>query len=162
MALPPQGRPTCSVAGSILTMLWTQIPVTCYVLSLNGAPISWKAKRQDCVTLSSAEAELEYVAASMCWQKVVYLRDASRTWVRRAGAYCLGYEELEPTGGQHRVHCHCQQFRHWRDEGSDVPGSSSVVEMTGRALRCPTLSWGGRSAMIRHGPDSIVPVIECR
>eukprot|EP00961_Rhodomonas_salina_P278115 3757673-Rhodomonas_salina.2 len=37
--------------------------VTGYVLSLNGTPVSWKAKRQDCVTLSSAEAE--YVAASM-------------------------------------------------------------------------------------------------
>jgi hypothetical protein len=46
--------------------------VTGYVLSMNGAPIAWKAKRQDCVTLSSAEAE--YVAASMCGQEVVYLR----------------------------------------------------------------------------------------
>eukprot|EP00961_Rhodomonas_salina_P008372 113776-Rhodomonas_salina.1 len=27
------------------------------VLSLNNTPISWKAKQQDCVTLSSAEAE---------------------------------------------------------------------------------------------------------
>ena len=43
--------------------------VTGYVLSMNGAPVSWKAKRQDCVTLSSAE----YVAASMCGQEVVYL-----------------------------------------------------------------------------------------
>jgi hypothetical protein len=39
---------------------------------MNGAPISWKAKRQDCVTLSSAEAE--YVAASMCGQEVLYVR----------------------------------------------------------------------------------------
>ena len=45
--------------------------VTGYVLSMNGAPLSWKAKRQDCVMLSSAEAE--YVAASMCGQEVIYL-----------------------------------------------------------------------------------------
>eukprot|EP00961_Rhodomonas_salina_P144148 1940617-Rhodomonas_salina.1 len=31
--------------------------VTGYILSLNKALISWKAKLQDCVTLSSAEAE---------------------------------------------------------------------------------------------------------
>eukprot|EP00961_Rhodomonas_salina_P088452 1189422-Rhodomonas_salina.2 len=51
---------------------YTRKSVTGYVLSMNGAPVSWKAKRQDCVTLSSAEAE--YVAASMCCQEVVYLR----------------------------------------------------------------------------------------
>eukprot|EP00961_Rhodomonas_salina_P064182 862938-Rhodomonas_salina.1 len=39
----------------------TRKSVTGYVLSLNNEPVSWKAKRQDCVTLSSAEAE--YVAA---------------------------------------------------------------------------------------------------
>eukprot|EP00961_Rhodomonas_salina_P056825 763673-Rhodomonas_salina.2 len=32
----------------------TRKSVTGYVLSLNNAPISWKAKQQDCVTLSSA------------------------------------------------------------------------------------------------------------
>eukprot|EP00961_Rhodomonas_salina_P161117 2169107-Rhodomonas_salina.1 len=36
--------------------------VTGYVLSMNCAPVSWKVKLQDCVTLSSAE--VEYVAAS--------------------------------------------------------------------------------------------------
>eukprot|EP00961_Rhodomonas_salina_P239683 3237660-Rhodomonas_salina.2 len=45
----------------------TRKSVTGYVLSLNSEPVSWKAKHQDCVTLSSAEAE--YVAASMCWQE---------------------------------------------------------------------------------------------
>eukprot|EP00961_Rhodomonas_salina_P128644 1733322-Rhodomonas_salina.1 len=49
----------------------TRKSVTGYVLSLNNAPVSWKAKRQDCVTLSSTEAE--YVAASMAGQEVVYL-----------------------------------------------------------------------------------------
>eukprot|EP00961_Rhodomonas_salina_P145727 1961914-Rhodomonas_salina.1 len=41
--------------------------VTGYVLSMNNAQVSWKAKRQDCVMLSSAEAE--YVAASMAGQE---------------------------------------------------------------------------------------------
>eukprot|EP00961_Rhodomonas_salina_P284591 3846514-Rhodomonas_salina.1 len=50
----------------------TRRSVTGYVLSLNNGPVSWKSKRQDCVTLSSAEAE--YVAASMCAQEVVYIR----------------------------------------------------------------------------------------
>eukprot|EP00961_Rhodomonas_salina_P233343 3153648-Rhodomonas_salina.2 len=50
----------------------TRKSVTGHVLSLNNEPIPWKAKRQDCMTLSSAEAE--YVAASMAGQEVVYLR----------------------------------------------------------------------------------------
>eukprot|EP00961_Rhodomonas_salina_P030457 409935-Rhodomonas_salina.1 len=60
--------------------------VTGYVLSMNNAPISWKAKRQDCMTLSSAEAE--YVAVSMCSQEVVYLRAMLRG---------LGYEQVTLT-----------------------------------------------------------------
>eukprot|EP00961_Rhodomonas_salina_P073067 981457-Rhodomonas_salina.2 len=49
----------------------TRCSVTGYVLSLNNGPVSWKSK-QDCVNLSSAEAE--YVAVSMCAQEVVYVR----------------------------------------------------------------------------------------
>eukprot|EP00961_Rhodomonas_salina_P131146 1765102-Rhodomonas_salina.3 len=45
----------------------TRKSVTGYVLSLNNAPVSWKAKQQHCVTLGSAEAE--YVAASMAGQE---------------------------------------------------------------------------------------------
>eukprot|EP00961_Rhodomonas_salina_P170864 2303698-Rhodomonas_salina.1 len=64
----------------------TRKSVTGYVLSLNNALISWKAKRQDCVTLSSVEAE--YVAASMACQEVVYLRAMLRGF---------GYKQLGPT-----------------------------------------------------------------
>eukprot|EP00961_Rhodomonas_salina_P035044 471594-Rhodomonas_salina.2 len=57
-----------------------------YVLSLNNAPVSWKAKSQDCVTLSSAEAE--YVAASMVGQEVIYFQAMLRGF---------GHEQLKPT-----------------------------------------------------------------
>jgi hypothetical protein len=40
---------------------------------LSGGDVSWKSRRQDCVSLSTSEAE--YVAASQCGQEVVYLRE---------------------------------------------------------------------------------------
>ena len=43
-----------------------------YVCFLNGGAISWKSKRQQTITLSSAEAE--FMAASRMAQEVVYLR----------------------------------------------------------------------------------------
>jgi len=46
--------------------------VTGYVMSLNGAPISWRSCRQGGVSLSSSEAE--YVAASAVAQENAYLR----------------------------------------------------------------------------------------
>ena len=67
---------------------------------MNGAPISWKAKRQDCVTLSSAEAE--YVAASMCGQEVLYVRSlllgfgkeqTTPTEIREDNAACIQMSE---------------------------------------------------------------------
>eukprot|EP00961_Rhodomonas_salina_P054757 735670-Rhodomonas_salina.1 len=64
----------------------TRRSVTGYVISLNNGPVSWKAKRQGCVTLSSAEAE--FVAASQCGQEVLYLRQLLEQ---------LGYKQTEPT-----------------------------------------------------------------
>eukprot|EP00961_Rhodomonas_salina_P178358 2405855-Rhodomonas_salina.1 len=49
----------------------TRKSVTGYVCRINNGPITWKAKRQSCVTLSSAEAE--FVAASICSQEIIYL-----------------------------------------------------------------------------------------
>ena len=43
---------------------------------LTGGAVSWKSRRQDCVSLSTSEAE--YVAASQCGQEVVYLREILR------------------------------------------------------------------------------------
>eukprot|EP00961_Rhodomonas_salina_P076425 1026382-Rhodomonas_salina.1 len=54
----------------------TRKSVTGYIVSMNNGPISWKSKRQSCVTLSSAEAE--FVAASVCCQEIVYLRNLLR------------------------------------------------------------------------------------
>ena len=46
---------------------------TGYILMMSGGAVSWKSRRQDCVSLSTSEAE--YVAASQCGQEVVYLRE---------------------------------------------------------------------------------------
>eukprot|EP00961_Rhodomonas_salina_P190841 2574721-Rhodomonas_salina.1 len=54
---------------------------------MNNGPISWKSKRQSCVTLSSAEAE--FVAASLCGQEVIYLRNLLRD---------LDFTQDSPTG----------------------------------------------------------------
>ncbi len=45
---------------------------TGYVLILNGAATSWKSKRQNVVSLSSAEAE--FMAASLLVREVMYIR----------------------------------------------------------------------------------------
>ena len=57
-----------------------------YALMLNGAAISWKAKRQSVVALSTAEAE--FVAASSMVQEVIYTR---RILER------LGFPQVQPT-----------------------------------------------------------------
>jgi len=45
---------------------------TGFVLMMNGAPISWKSRRQDSVALSTSEEE--HMAASLCGQEIVYIR----------------------------------------------------------------------------------------
>ena len=49
---------------------------TGYILMVTGGDVSWKSRRQDCVSLSTSEAE--YVGASQCGQEVVYLREILR------------------------------------------------------------------------------------
>ncbi len=51
-------------------------PIQVNILMLTGGAVSWKSRRQDCVSLSTSEAE--YVAASQCGQEVVYLREILR------------------------------------------------------------------------------------
>ena len=43
---------------------------------LSGGAVSWKSRRQDCVSLSTSEAE--HVAATQCGQEVVNLREILR------------------------------------------------------------------------------------
>ena len=50
----------------------TRKSMTCYLMSLNGGPFSWKSSRQGGVTLSSSEAE--FVAASQAGQEAIYFR----------------------------------------------------------------------------------------
>ena len=45
---------------------------TGFVLMMNGGPISWKSRRQDSVALSTSE--VEYMAACLCGQEIVYIR----------------------------------------------------------------------------------------
>ena len=59
---------------------------TGYVLMMTGGAVSWKSRRQDCVSLSTSEAE--YVAASQCGQEVLYLREILRDF---------GYAQEGPT-----------------------------------------------------------------
>ena len=53
---------------------------------LSGGAVSWKSRRQDCVSLSTSEAV--YIAASQCGQEVVYLREILRD---------LGFAPVGPT-----------------------------------------------------------------
>ena len=59
---------------------------TGYVLMMTGGAVSWKSRRQDCVSLSTSE--VEYVAASQCGQEVLYLREILRDF---------GYTQENPT-----------------------------------------------------------------
>ena len=59
---------------------------TGYIIMLNGGSVSWKSRRQDCVSLSTSEAE--YVAASQCGQEVYYMREILRDF---------GYAQTAPT-----------------------------------------------------------------
>jgi hypothetical protein len=49
---------------------------TGYLIMFNGVAVSWKSRRQDCVSLSTSEAK--YVAASQCGQEVYCMREILR------------------------------------------------------------------------------------
>jgi hypothetical protein len=53
---------------------------------LNGEAVSLKSRRQDCVSLSTSEAE--YAAASQCGQEVYYMREILRDF---------GFAQTAPT-----------------------------------------------------------------
>ena len=50
----------------------TQKPTSGYIFMLSGGAISWSSRKQNCVALSTAEAE--YVALSVAVQECIWLR----------------------------------------------------------------------------------------
>ena len=50
----------------------TRKSVSGYSVFLNGSPVHWKSKMQECVTLSVTEAEL--VVATSCAQEMLYIK----------------------------------------------------------------------------------------
>jgi hypothetical protein len=84
---PPHSKPKNSVMADRPNVLWGFVDsdwagcLVCpdsrrstsgYALTLNGAAVSWKSKRQPVVALSTVEAE--FIAASSMVQEVIYAR----------------------------------------------------------------------------------------
>ena len=72
---------------------------TGYVLTLNGAAISRRSKRQVTVSLSSAESES--IAPSQCGQEVVYLREILKGFGEKQDSCTRIFED--------KVREHCAQ-----------------------------------------------------
>jgi hypothetical protein len=70
-----QGYTDSDWAGNIIDRKST----SGYIFLLQGAPISWRSKRQTSVALSSAEAE--YIAASEATKEALYLRSILNTFL---------------------------------------------------------------------------------
>jgi len=140
----------------------TRKSVTGYVLSLNGGPVSWKSKRQDCVTLSSAEAE--YVAASMCGQEVVYVRalldsfghpQRKPTYIWEDNQSCIHMSE-NPKHRKYSRHIDTRRY-YCRDQVRDgilklkkCAGTMNVADANTKSLPSPAFNkhreymWGTR------------------
>jgi hypothetical protein len=50
----------------------TRRSVSGYSVFLNGSPVQWKSKMQECVSLSVTEVEL--IAATSCAQEMIYIK----------------------------------------------------------------------------------------
>jgi hypothetical protein len=88
----------------------TRRSVTGYLIILNNGPVAWKSKRQNCVTLSSAEAE--FVAATTCAIETLYLRSLMRgfgykqtrtttLWEDNASAIAMSQNPVAPGKSRH-------------------------------------------------------------
>eukprot|EP00961_Rhodomonas_salina_P076518 1027532-Rhodomonas_salina.1 len=120
-------------------------------MSLNGGPVSWRAKRQGCVTLSSSEAE--FVAASQCGVEVVYLlvllkglgveqKGATSMWEDNVS--CIMMSENQVNRERSRHIDTCIYFIH--DLVSNgvmklvkVPGVDNVADVLTKSVPFPTL-----------------------
>eukprot|EP00961_Rhodomonas_salina_P046412 622947-Rhodomonas_salina.1 len=126
--------------------------VTGYMLSLNKAPVSLKAKHQDCVTLSSAGAE--YVVASMAGQEVVYLRailqgfcieqtSSTEVWEDSAACIQIAKNPVKRKFTQHRV-----SVRRYYVSDLVQDRVMTLVECTGTTWQ----KHSPRACLVQHGP----------
>ena len=76
----------CFVDSDYAACVDTRRSQTGYVITMNGGPVSWKARRQKNVTMSSCEAE--FYAASDAGKEIEYVRALLRG---------LGYPQRHPT-----------------------------------------------------------------
>ena len=140
----------------------TRRSVSGYVLSLNGGPVSWKSKRQSCVTLSSAEAE--FVAASYCGQEVLYLRailrdigceqaSPTRVWEDNASCIMMSKNPVNRERSRHidtRVHHIRELCENGVLELTKVKGLNNVSDALTKSLPAPSYEkhrvylWGSR------------------
>eukprot|EP00961_Rhodomonas_salina_P239555 3236260-Rhodomonas_salina.1 len=122
----------------------TLCSVTGYVVSLNNGPVAWKAKRQACTTLSSAEAE--FVAASLCSQEVIYLSSQlSPTTIYEDNASCIAMSH-NPVKPEHSRHIDTRLY-FLRDMVCDkvlklakCPGTENVADALTKSVPGPTLA----------------------
>eukprot|EP00961_Rhodomonas_salina_P041554 559249-Rhodomonas_salina.1 len=130
--------------------------VTGYVVSLNNGPVAWKAKRQACTTLSSAEAE--FVTASLCGQEVICLRSLLRGFgfehwqtspitVYEDNASCIAMShKLEQVKQEHSSHIDTRLYFLWdmvRDKVlklAKCPGTENVTDALTKSVPGPTLA----------------------
>jgi hypothetical protein len=129
----------------------TRRSVTGYVVVLNNGPVAWKAKRQACVTLSSAEAE--FVAASVCCVEVLYLRSILRgfgyvqrepttVWEDNASAIAMSNNPINPDKSRHidtRFHFLRDMVKAKLIKLRKVPGTENVADALTKALDGVTL-----------------------
>jgi hypothetical protein len=117
---------------------------------MNRGPISWKAKRQPCTTLSSAEAE--FVAASLCGQEVIYLRallcsvgleqvGPTPIWEDNAACILMSENPAHPDRARHidvKVHFLRDMVREGVVKLQKVAGVKNVADALTKSLPVPT------------------------
>ncbi|KAH9107020.1 hypothetical protein AeMF1_017532, partial [Aphanomyces euteiches] len=87
--------------------------VSGYVLLLLGSPISWLAKKQNIVTLSTTEAE--FVALALCIQECLYIQQLASELKQSSDQPVIIYEDNQST-----IHVAQNSEHHGRSKHIDV------------------------------------------
>ncbi|KAH9151299.1 hypothetical protein AeRB84_005021 [Aphanomyces euteiches] len=87
--------------------------VSGYVLLLLGSPISWLAKKQNIVTLSTTEAE--FVALALCIQECLYIQQLASELKQSSDQPVIFYEDNQST-----IHVAQNSEHHGRSKHIDV------------------------------------------